>query len=101
MKRQLVAVTIAAVAFGSAYAADTPAPADKAQKYGGLFWLNRGGQYKSLPRDMYWPAGHHGQVALVIPSADMAIVRLGHSTGAGFDAYLESVVGKILLACGG
>jgi CubicO group peptidase (beta-lactamase class C family) len=83
----------------TAYVA-TPAPADAEKKYGALFWLNRGGQYAKLPRDMYWPAGHHGQVVLIIPSCDMVIVRLGHSAGGGFDAYLEPVVQKILAACG-
>ncbi len=78
----------------------TPAPADGEKKYGALCWLNRGGQYASLPRDMYWPAGHHGQVVLVIPSRDMVIVRLGHSAVGGFDDYLEPVVQKILAACG-
>jgi CubicO group peptidase (beta-lactamase class C family) len=78
----------------------TPAPADPAPHYGGLFWLNRGGQYPKLPRDMYWPAGHHGQVVLVIPSRDTVIVRLGHSARGGFDEYLEPVVEKILAACG-
>lgn len=78
----------------------TPAPAANEKQYGALCWLNRGGQYESLPRDMYWPAGHHGQVALVIPSCDMVIVRLGHSAAGGFDAYLEPVVQKLLAACG-
>jgi CubicO group peptidase (beta-lactamase class C family) len=76
-----------------------PAPADADQKYGALFWLNRGGQYQKLPRDMYWPAGHHGQVVLIIPSRKMVIVRLGHSARGGFDEYLEAVVEKILAAC--
>jgi CubicO group peptidase (beta-lactamase class C family) len=79
----------------------TPAPADRDQKYGGLFWLNRGGQYKTLPRDMYWPAGHHGQVVFIIPSRRMVIVRLGHSAQGGFDEYIEPVVHKILAACDG
>jgi CubicO group peptidase (beta-lactamase class C family) len=79
----------------------TLAPADPDQKYGALFWLNRGGQYKTLPRDMYWPAGHHGQVVLVIPSRQMVIVRLGHSAQGGFDQYIEPIVHKILAACDG
>jgi CubicO group peptidase (beta-lactamase class C family) len=79
--------------------ATAPAPADADRKYGALFWLNRGGQFKKLPRDMYWPAGHHGQVVLIIPSREMVIVRLGHSARGGFDEYLEGVVAKILAAC--
>jgi CubicO group peptidase (beta-lactamase class C family) len=79
----------------------TPAPADADKKYGALFWLNRGGMYASLPRDMYWAAGHHGQITLIIPSRDMVIVREGHSARGGFDTYWEQVVGKILAACDG
>jgi CubicO group peptidase (beta-lactamase class C family) len=78
----------------------TPAPADKAKHYGGLFWLNRGGTYSKLPRDMYWPAGHHGQVVLIIPSRQLVIVRLGHSAADGFDEYLGPVVEKVLAAIG-
>lgn len=74
----------------------TPAPANASKAYGSLFWLNRGKQYESLPEDMYWPAGHYGQVAMIIPSRDMIIVRLGHSAQGGFDPYIEKVVGAIL-----
>ncbi len=77
----------------------TPAPADADKKYGALFWLNRGGQYETLPKDMYWAAGHHGQITLIIPSRDTVIVRQGHSARGGFDRYWEQVVGKILAAC--
>ena len=76
----------------------TPAPANKERAYGGLFWLNRGRRYRNLPEDMYWPAGHHGQVVKIIPSRDMIIVRLGHSAAGGFDAYIEKVVRDILNA---
>jgi len=74
----------------------TPAPANADRAYGALFWLNRGKRYGSLPEDMYWPAGHHGQVVMIIPSRDMVIVRLGHSVGGGFDSYIEKVVRTIL-----
>ena len=68
-----------------------------AQAYGGLFWLNAGGRYPELPRDMFWAAGKAGQNTIIIPSRDVVIVRLGHSTD-GFDAYIEAVVGDILSA---
>ena len=77
-----------------------PAPAHPSKGYGGLFWLNAGGAYASLPRDMFWPAGHMGQVCYVVPSRDTVIVRLGHSAEGGFDAYFEPVVRKILDALG-
>lgn len=76
----------------------TPAPADRDQKYGGLFWLNRSGRYSKLPRDMYWAAGHHGQTVAIIPSRDVVIVRLGHSFRGGYSPYFQQVAEKILVA---
>ena len=74
----------------------TPAPASSNQGYGGLFWLNAGKRHESLPEDAYWPAGHHGQVVMIIPSRDMVVVRLGHSARGGFDPYIEETVRRIL-----
>ena len=76
----------------------TPAPASENKDYGGLFWLNRGGNFSSLPEDAYWPAGHHSQTVLIIPSHDLVIVRLGHSSRGGFDAYFEPIVKMIIEA---
>jgi CubicO group peptidase (beta-lactamase class C family) len=75
----------------------TPAPANEYGAYGALFWLNAGGRYVELPRDMFWAAGNAGQNTIVIPSRDMVIVRLGHSTD-GSDAYIEKVLTDILAA---
>ncbi len=73
-----------------------PAPANKNKEYGSLFWLNAGKKYKSLPEDMYWPMGHHGQVAMIIPSREIAVVRLGIAAKGGFDAYAEQVMQRVL-----
>ena len=59
----------------------TPAPAWK-QGYGGFFWLNRSGVY-NLPRDAYFAAGAGGQFMFIVPSRQLVVVRLGHTTGAG------------------
>ena len=64
----------------------TPAPADKNQGYGGLWWLNRGGQWKGVPEDAIRASGHMGQYTMVIPSRDAVIVRLGPSPR-GADGY--------------
>ncbi len=73
-----------------------PAPANKAKEYGAFFWLNAGKKYRSLPEDMYWPMGHYGQVAMIIPSRQMAVVRQGWSQLGGFDEYFEPVMQRIL-----
>ncbi|NNM34869.1 MAG: serine hydrolase [Gemmatimonadetes bacterium] len=73
----------------------TPAPGDPTDGYGGLFWLNRGGEMDRLPADAYWAAGFMGQNTVVIPSRDVVIVRQGPSPG-GAGAYLNDVAGRIL-----
>jgi CubicO group peptidase (beta-lactamase class C family) len=74
----------------------TPAPANEAREYGGLFWLNAGGSMDRVPRDAYWPAGFMGQNTVIVPSRDLVVVRLGPSPGRGFDAYLNDLVGDVL-----
>lgn len=74
----------------------TPAPAAERNHYGGLFWLNAGKSYEDLPEDMYWPAGHHGQVVMIVPSHDLVVVRLGHSSQGGFDDYMGAVMKRII-----
>jgi len=75
----------------------TPAPADPARKYGGLFWLNRGGMLDRVPQDAFWAAGFMGQITMVIPSRDVVVVRLGPSPG-GSNQYVNEIVGRVLEA---
>lgn len=77
----------------------TPAPGDPTRGYGGLFWLNRGGALDRVPRDAYWAAGYMGQLALVVPSREMVVVRQGPSAGE-YMAYFDRLVGRILEALG-
>ena len=75
----------------------TPAPADKNKGYGGLWWLNRGGQWKGVPEDAIRASGHMGQYTMVIPSRDAVIVRLGPSPR-GADGYFTELVTRVLTA---
>ena len=75
----------------------TPAPADKSKGYGGLWWLNRGGQWKGVPEDAIRASGHMGQYTMVIPSRDAVIVRLGPSPR-GADGYFTELVSRVLTA---
>jgi CubicO group peptidase (beta-lactamase class C family) len=61
--------------------------ADHRPVYGGFFWLNGDGSFP-VPRETYYMAGAGGQFALVVPSHDLVVVRLGHYRGgaAGSDA---------------
>ncbi len=67
---------------GFAEFVSTPAPAWTEPEYGGFFWLNRTGEW-SLPDDAYFMAGGGGQRVFVVPSLDLAVVRLGHFEGSG------------------
>jgi CubicO group peptidase (beta-lactamase class C family) len=56
--------------------------ADKRPIYGGFFWLN-GDETFPAPKSTYYMAGVGGQNVLIVPTHDLAIVRLGHYKGAG------------------
>ena len=56
--------------------------ADQRPIYGGLFWIN-GNSAFPVPKEAYFMAGVGGQNVLMIPSHDLAVVRLGHFKGVG------------------
>jgi CubicO group peptidase (beta-lactamase class C family) len=56
--------------------------ADQRLIYGGLFWIN-GNSAFPVPKEAYYMAGVGGQNVLMIPSHDLAVVRLGHFKGVG------------------
>jgi len=56
-----------------------------------------------VPRDAYWAAGRDGQLAIVIPSRDVVVARMGHSVGPaseGLDGYMNAVLAHVLTALG-
>jgi CubicO group peptidase (beta-lactamase class C family) len=59
--------------------------ADRRPVYGAFFWLNGDGSFP-VPRDAYYMAGAGSQIALIIPSHDLVVVRLGHYRGAALGA---------------
>jgi len=48
---------------------------------GGFFWVN-GDSTFPVPRQAFYMAGAGGQTALIVPSHDLVVVRLGHYKGA-------------------
>jgi CubicO group peptidase (beta-lactamase class C family) len=54
--------------------------ADNRPQYGALFWVNGDGGWPA-PKDMFFMSGVGGQQVMIIPSHDLAVVRLGHYKG--------------------
>ncbi len=53
--------------------------------YGSHFWLNAGGYFPDVPRDMYYCSGYQGQMIAIFPSHDLVIVRMGLKEDPEFD----------------
>ncbi|MEM9988962.1 MAG: serine hydrolase, partial [Pseudomonadota bacterium] len=78
----------------------TPAPGwhgkyHRSGSYGGQLWLNNGSylkQYTSLPPDAYYFSGSGANKVMIIPSLDLVIVRMGHTSGQEKAWMTESAV---------
>ncbi|TRX37924.1 serine hydrolase [Flavobacterium sp. ZT3R18] len=66
-------------------------------RYGAQFWLNAGGHFPDVPRDMYYCNGFQGQMVAIIPSVDLVIVRMGLKEEPEFDfnGFLSGIVGSV------
>ena len=66
-------------------------------KYGGHFWLNAGGRYPDVPKDLYSCNGFQGQWVLIIPSKELVIVRTGLVEYPDFDlnGFIKGIVESI------
>ena len=67
-------------------------------KYGAQFWLNAGGKFPDVPRDMFYCSGYQGQMVAIIPSLDMVIVRMGlkeDDQGFDFNGFLKGIIESV------
>jgi CubicO group peptidase (beta-lactamase class C family) len=64
-------------------------------RYGGQFWLNAGGNFPDVPKEMYYASGFQGQMVAVFPTHDLVIVRMGLSEDFDFNGFLSGVVSSI------
>jgi CubicO group peptidase (beta-lactamase class C family) len=66
-------------------------------EYGGHFWLNAGGIFPNVPRDMFYCSGHQGQMVAIFPSHDLVVVRMGLVGKPDFDfnGLLSGIVGSL------
>lgn len=56
----------------------TPTPTSDGG-YGGQFWLNKGGKFPDVPRNMFYADGYQGQFVFIFPDRDLVVVRMGLS----------------------
>jgi CubicO group peptidase (beta-lactamase class C family) len=63
--------------------------------YGAQFWLNAGGDFPDVPRDMYRCSGYQGQMVIIIPSLDLVVVRMGLSEAFDVNGFLKEVIESI------
>ena len=75
------------------YAA-TPTPTSNGG-YGAQFWLNKGGKFPNVPRNMFYCSGYQGQMVAIFPSQELVVVRMGLSSDFDFDQFLSNVVGSL------
>jgi CubicO group peptidase (beta-lactamase class C family) len=72
--------------------------------YGAQWWLNEAPdgslRMPSVPPDAYWASGNEGQQVVVIPSAELVVVRLGLSSFEGIAWGLEPLLRGVLDAVG-
>ena len=66
-------------------------------KYGAHFWLNAGGKFPDVPRDLFYCSGYQGQMVAIIPSLEMVIVRMGLKEDPEFDfnGFLKGIITSI------
>lgn len=71
----------------------TPAN-DSEGEYGAHFWLNAGGKYSNVPKDLFSSNGFQGQFVFIIPSKDLVVVRLGLTEYPEFDVdtFLKDII---------
>jgi len=70
---------------------------DSNGEYGAHFWLNAGGVYPNVPKDLFSCNGYQGQRVFIIPSKDIVIVRMGltEDSDFNFDEFLKDILATI------
>nr|WP_315163443.1 serine hydrolase [uncultured Flavobacterium sp.] len=73
----------------------TPTNSSNGQ-YGAQFWLNAGGKFPDVPKDMFYCSGYQGQMVAVFPSQDLVVVRMGLKEDPEFDfnGLLSGIIGS-------
>ena len=66
-------------------------------QYGAHFWLNAGGVYPNVPKDLFSCNGYQGQRVFIIPSRELVVVRMGltENSSFNFDEFLSEILAAI------
>ena len=84
--------------FNESWEKYTTTPTNRSEgRYGAHFWLNAGGNFRDVPKDMYFCSGFQGQMIVIIPSLDLVVVRMGLKEDPEFDfnGMLSGIVGSL------
>ncbi|MFV8321780.1 serine hydrolase domain-containing protein [Flavobacterium sp. LB3P21] len=84
--------------FNEGWAKYTATPTNTSDgRYGAHFWLNAGGTFQDVPKDMYFCSGYQGQMILIIPSLDLVVVRMGlkESPEFNFNEIMKGIIASI------
>lgn len=67
------------------------------ETYGAHFWLNAGGKYPDVPKDLFSANGYQGQYVFVVPSKELVVVRTGLAESPNFDVngFLAGIVAAL------
>lgn len=67
-------------------------------EYGAQFWLNLGGAYPNVPKDLFSCNGYQGQYVFIIPSKELVVVRFGLTENPEFnvDSFLTEILASII-----
>ncbi|CAL2090131.1 serine hydrolase [Tenacibaculum sp. 190524A05c] len=71
--------------------ATTPTPTSDGW-YGAQIWLNAGGRYPDVPKNMFSFNGYQGQNVFILPDQDLVVVRLGLTKNADVNNFLSGVI---------
>jgi CubicO group peptidase (beta-lactamase class C family) len=65
--------------------------------YGAHFWLNAGGKFPEVPKDLFSANGYQGQYVFIIPSKELVVVRTGLAEDPVFDVnqFLKEIIDAI------
>ena len=84
--------------FNESWEKYTTTPTNRSEgRYGAHFWLNAGGNFRDVPKDMYFCSGFQGQMIVIIPSLDLVVVRMGLKEDPEFDfnGMLKGIIGSL------